>query len=147
MAHKKPLVVPPKGTVQQPKRVTRGFSFRFYPNQAQQEYLTHSFGCTRFVYNKLLEQTKSAYSDYKANRTTDKPDLSKPDLSKLLTQLKHHPEYPWLQQASATALQESCFKLATAYKNHSTGQNELPTFKSKYRKQSISFTVSGLYRG
>ena len=82
MARKKPLVVPPKGTVHQPKQVTRGFSFRFYPNQAQQEYLKHSFGCTRFVYNKLLEQTKTAYSDFKANKTIDKPDLSKPGLSK-----------------------------------------------------------------
>ena len=143
MARKKPLVVPPKGTVHQPKQVTRGFSFRFYPNQAQQEYLKHSFGCTRFVYNKLLEQTKTAYSDFKAGKTTDKPDLSKPGLSRLLTQLKHHPEYPWLQQVSATALQESCFNLATAYKNGFTGQNKLPTFKYKYSKQSISFTVSG----
>jgi putative transposase len=103
MARKKPLAVPPKGTAHQPKQVTRGFSFRFYPNLAQQEYLTHSFGCTRFVYNKLLEQTKTAYSDFKANKTTDKPDLSDARLcSKLLTQLKHHPEHPWLQQVSST---------------------------------------------
>ena len=30
------------------------YKYRLYPNLEQREYLVKTFGCTRFIYNKML---------------------------------------------------------------------------------------------
>lgn len=141
MAHKCPTSVPLQGTTS--KQVTRGYRFRFYPNQEQEEYLAKAFGSARFVYNKLLESTKVAHQAFLDGSSTDKPQINNTALSRQLTQLKQHPDYPWLKDASCTALQESCFNLVTAYQNYFAKRTRAPKFRSKYHKQSISFTTVG----
>lgn len=37
------------------KFVNRAFKYRFYPTKEQKEQLAHSFGCSRFVYNRFLK--------------------------------------------------------------------------------------------
>ena len=32
----------------------KAYKYRIYPNLEQQEYLVKTFGCTRFIYNKML---------------------------------------------------------------------------------------------
>ena len=32
----------------------KAYKYRIYPNLEQQEYLAKTFGCTRFIYNKML---------------------------------------------------------------------------------------------
>ena len=32
----------------------KAYKYRLYPNLEQREYLVKTFGCTRFIYNKML---------------------------------------------------------------------------------------------
>lgn len=34
----------------------KAFKFRLYPNKEQEELLAKTFGCVRFVYNKMLAE-------------------------------------------------------------------------------------------
>ena len=33
----------------------KAYKFRIYPDSLQQEMFSNTFGCTRFIYNKMLE--------------------------------------------------------------------------------------------
>ncbi|EHL79487.1 hypothetical protein HMPREF1015_01133 [Bacillus smithii 7_3_47FAA] len=39
----------------------KAFKFRLYPNKEQKIQLAKTFGCVRFVYNKMLEERKETY--------------------------------------------------------------------------------------
>ena len=51
----------------------KGYKYRIYPNKQQEEKLGQLFGCSRYVYNKLLEENNKAYELYKT--TKDKVHL------------------------------------------------------------------------
>lgn len=36
----------------------KAYKYRIYPNLEQQEYLVKTFGCTRFIYDKLQYQVQ-----------------------------------------------------------------------------------------
>ena len=140
MARKKPLVLPPSEA--QATQVTRGYKYRIYPNQQQQAYLAKAFGSARFVYNRLLEHTSKAYQDYQSGLSTTKPSISNSTLNAALTSLKQSQGHDWLYEASCTALQESAFNLAKAYKAFFTKKAKYPSFKSKRHKQSVTYTTA-----
>ena len=37
------------------------YRFRIYPNKIQQELFAKTFGCVRFVYNRMLAEKKECY--------------------------------------------------------------------------------------
>ncbi|MHA1312189.1 MAG: helix-turn-helix domain-containing protein [Candidatus Helarchaeota archaeon] len=37
-------------------KIHRAIKVRLYPNKAQEEMLNKTFGCCRFIYNKMLEE-------------------------------------------------------------------------------------------
>ena len=37
------------------------YRFRIYPNKAQKELFARTFGCVRFVYNRMLAEKKEYY--------------------------------------------------------------------------------------
>ena len=37
------------------------YRFRIYPNKIQQELFAKTFGCVRFVYNRMLSEKKECY--------------------------------------------------------------------------------------
>ena len=39
----------------------KGYKFRLYPNKEQQIYFAKCFGCTRFIYNKMLSDKIEYY--------------------------------------------------------------------------------------
>ena len=39
------------------------YKYRIYPNAEQQVLFAKSFGCTRFVYNMLLDEKKKHYEE------------------------------------------------------------------------------------
>ena len=41
--------------------LNKGFKFRLYPNKTQRELIAKTFGCTRFIYNKMLSDKKEHY--------------------------------------------------------------------------------------
>ncbi|MCQ2415391.1 MAG: helix-turn-helix domain-containing protein, partial [Lachnospiraceae bacterium] len=66
------------------------YKYRIYPNAEQQELFAKAFGCTRFVYNTLLEEKKKHYEETgKSLRNT--PAHLKAD-------------YEWLKEVDSLAL-------------------------------------------
>ena len=73
--------------------MNRAYKFRIYPNVEQQMFLSKTFGCCRFLYNKMLEDKITEYKkNGKLKRTT--PAMYKP-------------EYPFLKEVDSIALQQA----------------------------------------
>lgn len=108
---------------------------RLYPNKEQETALAKNFGCCRFVFNYYLNKTNTQYLETGQG-------MSYCDMAKDLTQLKKLSEYEWLQDATATTLQQSLKNLETAFKNFFNQTAKFPKFKSKHKKQSIRYPES-----
>ena len=106
-----------------------------YPNKEQEILFAKTFGCVRFVYNKMLADRKEIYEKYKDN----KEELKK---QKLPTPAKYKEEFPWLKEVDSLALANAQMNLQTAYnnffKNKSVG---FPKFKSKHKDKN-SYTTN-----
>ncbi|MCI9976442.1 IS200/IS605 family element transposase accessory protein TnpB [Clostridioides difficile] len=105
----------------------KAFKFRIYPNQTQKEIIEKSFGCSRFVYNRMLALQKEKYEN-------EGESYSKYDLIKKLPSLKK--EYEWLKEVDSTSLQATIDDLDSAYKNFfrefkKGNKQGFPKFKSK----------------
>ena len=73
------------------KTILKAYKYRIYPNKEQQVYFSKTFGCVRFVYNKMLAERKEIYEKYK----DDKKELKK---QKLPTPAKYKFEFDWLKE-------------------------------------------------
>lgn len=79
------------------------YRFRIYPNKGQQELFTKTFGCVRFIYNRMLAEKMEYYEN------TGK-DLK-------VTPAKYKAEFPWLKEVDSLALCNAQLHLQAAYKN------------------------------
>jgi putative transposase len=111
--------------------ILRTYKFRIYPTKEQEETLVQMFGCSRFVWNYFLNNSKEHYSKTKKH-------LSFFDNCKLLTLLKQKEETSFLNNANAQSLQASIKNLDKAYKAFFKTKKGFPKFKNKNKKQSIS---------
>lgn len=109
--------------------MNRAYKFRIYPTKQQQEFLIKTFGCVRFIYNKMLND-KIEY--YKINKQT---------LNNTPAQYKN--DYPWLKEVDSLALANAQLNLQTAYKNFFIKNNSFPKFKSKHNNQSYTTNNQG----
>lgn len=105
--------------------------FRIYPNKEQQILLAKTFGCTRLVYNLLLEKRSTAWSRKGVT-------LSTYDCAKLIPLLKKNPEFDFLKDVDSIALQSSNEALGSAYQRFFRKLGGFPTFKKKNAKQSYT---------
>lgn len=76
------------------------YKFRIYPNKEQEVLIAKTFGCCRFVYNKMLNEKINYYEETK----------------KILqvTPAKYKTEFEWLKEVDSLALaneQLYCFRL------------------------------------
>ncbi|TQE15672.1 transposase, partial [Streptomyces ipomoeae] len=121
------------------------YSFRLYPDTAQQTALAKAFGCARVVFNDAVRTREDAR---KAGAAFPKAgELSK----KLITQAKLTEARSWLGEVSAVVLQQSLRDAETAYRNFFASlkgtrkgpKTGPPRFKSrKDARQSIRFTAN-----
>src|SRR5690625_537949 len=88
----------------------KAFKFRLLPNKEQAVLLAKTFGCVRFVYNKMLAERIEVYEKYK----DDKEALSK---VKHPTPAKYKDEFPFLKEVDSLALSNAQMNLQRAYKN------------------------------
>ncbi len=114
--------------------VTKAYKFRMYPMPEQQELINKTIGCSRFIYNKMLEK--------KMNNIR----LSRFDLNREIPLL--YKEYPFLKEVDNISLQCAVKDLSDGYERFYKGQNELPHFKKKgiknsYRTNLITSTYKG----
>lgn len=106
--------------------MNKSFKVRIYPNKEQQILIDKTFGCTRFVYNFILNLKQKLYKNFNIN-------LNYNNMSKILTELKRHKL--WLCEVDAVALQQSLKNLDIAYQRFFNGSG-YPKFKSKRDKNS-----------
>ncbi|SIO35338.1 RNA-guided endonuclease TnpB family protein [Nitrosomonas cryotolerans] len=115
--------------------IKRAHKFRFYPTFEQETILAQTFGCVRFVYNRMLRVRSDAWY-------TEKKRIGYHATSSLLTELKKEPEFEWLNKVSSVPVQQSLRHLQTAFGNFFAKRAKYPSFKSKHEKQSAEYTSS-----
>ena len=81
------------------------FKFRIYPNKEQQVLISKTIGCSRFVFNYLLNAWQNLYE-------TTGSGLSYPKCSAILTGLKMQEDTIWMNEVDSIALQTSVRHLA-----------------------------------
>jgi putative transposase len=109
----------------------KAFKFRLYPNNEQEKQFAKTFGCVRFVYNKMLAERKETYEKFKDNKEILKKQ-------KFPTPAKYKKEFSFLKEVDSLALANAQINLQKAYKNFFEGRAEFPKFKSKKHKQSYT---------
>ena len=94
------------------------YRFRIYPNKSQKELFARTFGCVRFVYNRMLAEKNEYYE--KTGKVLK------------VTPAKYKAEFPWLKEVDSLALCNAQLHLQAAYKNFFRDSSAgFPKFKSK----------------
>ena len=104
------------------------YKYRIYPNLEQQEYLTKTFGCIRFIYNKMLADKIEYYKE----------------TGEMLknTPAQYKKEFEWLKEVDSLALANAQQNLEKAYKNFFRDKSVgFPKFKSK-KTNYCSYTTN-----
>lgn len=109
----------------------KAYKFRIYPTEEQEHLLMKTFGCVRFVYNKMLAERKEIYQQFKHDK-----DLLKKQ--KLPTPAKYKAEFDWLKERDSLALANAQMNLQKSYSNFFSGRAKFPKFKSRRAKQSYT---------
>ena len=96
----------------------KAYKYKLYPNLEQREYLVKTFGCTRFIYNKMLADKIEYYKE----------------TGEMLknTPAQYKKEFEWLKEVDSLALANAQQNLEKAYKNFFRDKSiGFPKFKSK----------------
>ena len=99
--------------------------------------LEKTFGCGRFIWNKMLAERKGAYAFFGASSLKGQATFDyNPN-----TEAYYKRVYPFLAEVDSQSLQQKRIDLDTAYKNFfegvkSTRKVGFPKFTSKRGKQS-----------
>ena len=117
--------------------MNKAYNFRLYPTKAQEVLFSKTFGCARFVYNKMLGERIELYEQFK----DDKEELKK---QKLPTPAKYKTEFEWLKEVDSLALANAQMNLQTAYNNFFRDKSiGFPKFKAKHRDKD-SYTTNNV---
>ncbi|WP_454055489.1 IS200/IS605 family element RNA-guided endonuclease TnpB [Clostridium sp. Marseille-Q7071] len=99
------------------------YKYRIYPNEEQKLYLAKTFGCSRFIYNKMLADRIKSYEE---NKDLDIKKIKYP------TPAQYKTEFPWLKEVDSLALANEQLNLDKAYKNFFRDKSVgFPKFKNK----------------
>ena len=104
----------------------RSYEIRIYPNARQRELIGRTFGCCRYVYNRVLAMRQEEYGRNGKSR----------GIGSYMTQLPvwKKTDAPFLAEADSMALQQSLRDLDRAYQNffRNPGRTGFPKFRSKH---------------
>lgn len=112
--------------------MNKAYKFRIYPNVEQRTMLAKTFGCVRFIYNRMLSDKIKHYEE------------TKQKLNNTPAQYKN--EFDWLKEVDSLALANAQMNLLTAYNNFfKSPKIGFPKFKSKKsnRKSYTTNCVNG----
>jgi len=108
--------------------VNKAFKFRIYPNSDQRVLLAKTFGCCRFIYNRMLADKKAYYEETRKDLRT--------------TPAQYKSEFSWLKEVDSLALANAQLNLETAYRNFFNDKSVgFPNFKSKHKGHN-SYTTN-----
>ena len=102
----------------------KAYKFRIYPNKDQEILINKTIGCTRFVYNHMLNMWNNSYKETGNG-------LSYYSCSAMLPSMKKMEETNWLKEVDSIALQSSVRNLSDAFDRFFKEQNAKPKFKTK----------------
>lgn len=106
----------------------KAFKYRIYPNKQQEEYFSKTFGCVRFIYNKMLNDKIEYYNEYKQPLKN--------------TPAQYKDEFPFLKEVDSLALANAQMNLQSDYNNFfKNPKSGFPKFKSKKRDKD-SYTTN-----
>ena len=104
------------------------YKYRLYPNKEQQEYFAKTFGCVRFIYNRMLSDKINYYKETKQKLNN--------------TPAQYKKEFEWLKEVDSLALANAQMNLQTAYNNFFKRPDVgFPKFKSK-KNNHYSYTTN-----
>ena len=99
--------------------VNKAYRYRIYPTTAQKMMFAKTFGCVRFIYNKMLSDRLDYYKEtgQKLNNTP----------------AQYKEEFPWLKEVDSLALANAQMNLNKAYSHFWNDSKHFgkPRFKSK----------------
>ena len=102
--------------------MNRAYKFRIYPNKEQRIMLAKTFGCVRFIYNRMLADKIAHYKQTGQILQT--------------TSAQYKTEFEWLKEVDSLALANAQLNLQSAYKNFfSQKRVGFPKFKSKKKSR------------
>ena len=108
--------------------INRAYKYRIYPNEEQKIMFAKTFGCVRFVYNRMLEDKIKHYQETKEKLHN--------------TPAQYKSEFEWLKEVDSLALANAQINLQSAYNNFFRSPKiGFPKFKSK-RKDKDSYTTN-----
>lgn len=111
--------------------MNRAVRCRIEPDNKQKILLEKTFGCCRFIYNRMLADRRAAEEEHKKLRP--RPAMYKK-------------EYPWLKEADALALCNVQLDLETAFHNYyERPETGYPRFRSKHHSRK-SYTTNVVNR-
>ena len=108
-------------------KVNIAYKFRIYPNKVQEEMFSKTFGCTRFIYNKMLEDKCKYYELY--NKTYHN------------TPAMYKGEFEFLKEVDSLALSNVQLELNKAFQNFFQKRCNYPKYKSK-KHSRLSYTTN-----
>ena len=113
----------------------KAYKYRIYPDLDQKEYLAKCFGCTRFIYNKMLADKIEYYKE----------------TGEMLknTPAQYKKEFKWLKEVDSLALANAQQNLEKAYKNFfrdkSVGFPKFKTKKTNYHSYTTNNQKGTIY--
>lgn len=108
--------------------MNKAYKFRIYPNKEQQILLAKTFGCVRFIYNRMLADKIKYYEETRQKLKN--------------TPAQYKKEFEWLKEVDSLALANAQMNLQTAYNNFfRSPKMGFPKFKSK-KSNHKSYTTN-----
>ena len=109
--------------------MNKAFKFRIYPNEKQKILLAKTFGCVRFVYNRMLAERIEHYKETGKSLNN--------------TPAQYKEEFEWLKEVDSLALANAQLNLNNAYKNFfrdkAIGFPNFKSRKSNYRSYKTNY--------
>lgn len=109
--------------------MNKAFKFRIYPTREQEVFLAKTFGCVRFVYNKMLSDRIEYYKETGESLNN--------------TPAQYKKEFEWLKEVDSLALANAQLNLNKAYKNFfrekSVGFPKFKSRKSNHRSYTTNY--------
>ena len=106
------------------------YKFRIYPDGEQIVMLAKTFGCCRWLWNRMLSDRKDLY------------DVMGVTINNSPADYKDLEECNWLNEVDSLALANVQLNLDSAYKKFFEKTAGFPVFKKKWAKQSYTTNVS-----
>ncbi len=113
--------------------VRTAYKCRAYPDQAQKNMLSRTYGCIRVVWNRTLAVRQARYA-------TDRQSTSYAQTDRALTLMKRDPDLEFLNHVSAVPLQQALRHQQAAFHAFFGHRARYPRFKSRRGRQSATYT-------